>query len=377
MAERADFTTHCADDARPCPWWMHVTSLSLVGVLPTLFCYLYAPWPRAAALAVVLSLAVPRAFAERVPPKAGDALVALYWNLVYLFSFPSPALLVACLWRAPALGIPPLLAYALWNAATRPEMTGHGRPWMLWAEREWGLQSMRRFMDLKLHVSAALAARPLEKTVVIAVHPHGVACDYRAPMDGLLHGALAGRKVRNLAASVLFMIPICREVCLWTGCVDARRSVADKVLRQGNSVLVMPGGELEQIKTRAHKEEVHLKNRSGFVRLAIRHGAALVPAYAFGTVDLYETYTFLGGVREAIRKNLGVCVPLYKGSFGALPKRTPVNVVLGAPLEVGQKDEPSAEDVATAHEAYMAALKALFDQHKAAYGVADRELSIL
>ena len=31
-----------------------------------------------------------------------------------------------------------------------------------------------------------------------------------------------------------------------------------------------------------------LKKRLGFIKLAMQHGAAIVPCYAFGTVDLYD-----------------------------------------------------------------------------------------
>ena len=53
--------------------------------------------------------------------------------------------------------------------------------------------------------------------------------------------------------------------------------------------------------------------------------------------------------------------------------------MLGAPLDLPPCATPGAptdDEVAAAHRAYVAALRALFDAHKARFGYADRELKI-
>ena len=47
-------------------------------------------------------------------------------------------------------------------------------------------------------------------------------------------------------------------------------------------------GEAEQIRTEYGKENIHLKSRKGFVRLAMEEGAHLVPIYVFGETSLYK-----------------------------------------------------------------------------------------
>lgn len=65
-------------------------------------------------------------------------------------------------------------------------------------------------------------------------------------------------------------------------------------------------GEQEQIRTVEGKEEVFLKKRLGFIKLALEQQAAVVPCYAFGCVDLYATYTKLFfSPREWLRKTPG------------------------------------------------------------------------
>ena len=95
---------------------------------------------------------------------------------------------------------------------------------------------------------------------MIAIFPHGANCDFRILMDGMLEEVLPHtyKHIRTLAASILFRIPIAREFALWTGCIDARRKVAERALEKGRSLVVLPGGEAEQIRTEHGKELVYL-----------------------------------------------------------------------------------------------------------------------
>lgn len=65
-------------------------------------------------------------------------------------------------------------------------------------------------------------------------------------------------KIRSLAASVLFCIPFVRELTLLTGCIDASPRVAEGALKNGRTILVLPGGEAEQLLTVKGVEKVRL-----------------------------------------------------------------------------------------------------------------------
>ena len=47
-----------------------------------------------------------------------------------------------------------------------------------------------------------------------------------------------------------------------------------------------------------------------------------------------------------------------------MPRRKPLHIVVGAPLDLGHVANPSREQVMEAHRKYIEALEALYDRHK-------------
>jgi 2-acylglycerol O-acyltransferase 2 len=218
---------------------------------------------------------------------------------------------------------------------------------------------------------------------VFACFPHACFSDYRVSMDGILDQALphVWKNTRTLAATVLFRLPICREIALWTGAIDARRSVAEALLDRGRSFIVLPGGEAEQIRTVHGKERVYLKSRKGFIKLALRKGVPVVPVYIFGASDYYYTSNMFFGPREWLQKTFGVCIPLAIGRWGSLicplPVKTTLTFAKPMSFTVKVRGAPTDEEVDKAHAAFCTALKELFDDHKAGLGYGNRNLEFL
>jgi 2-acylglycerol O-acyltransferase 2 len=208
---------------------------------------------------------------------------------------------------------------------------------------------------------------------------------------------------RTLAASVLFWIPLVREIAVRTGCVPASRRVADQLLNsRGCNLLVLPGGQQEQIRTECGREKVYVRNRKGFVGLALRHGVPVVPAYAFGASDYYATRAPLGalglGLRRLVLRALGVALPpLYWGRCGSAccPRPVRTTVVFGRPLDLNRiaapplpkdggtedchplvAEEEDRRRVDAAHAAFVEALVELFEGNKVRLGYGDRTLHV-
>ncbi|CAM9735147.1 unnamed protein product [Ectocarpus fasciculatus] len=331
-------------------------------------------------------------------------------------------------WLFPYAVVPPAVAYYFlsFDGAERKD----GRPWRPFTQQSSVMRLARAYHDFQVHLDPALEPSKMtgEEAFVFGLHPHGVLSDYRILLDGVTAKNFPKlRSWRALAASVLFNFPVCRELTLWSHCIDAGRATAQYALDRGHSLFIVVGGEHEQARRilgEFGKEVLYLKSRMGFVKLALRNGVPLVPAYVFGANDTFRTSNFLRKTRLAIVKSLRIAIPLFWGRFGLpIPREVPLRVVFGAPLSFtpsGGSDgtcsagdaataaaaatpvatsktddassrktgEPGAagarglrevsdEDVRKAHGEYVSALRKLFDDNKARFGYADRELVVL
>jgi 1-acyl-sn-glycerol-3-phosphate acyltransferase len=111
------------------------------------------------------------------------------------------------------------------------------------------------------------------------------------PLSQLLPVSLSpkqwpGLRVHSVCASVLFKIPIWRHMLSWLGIRPATRSHFVKLLRRHGSVKVNPGGIAEMYLIDPSAEVIKIRERKGFVRIAVEHGVPLLPVYHFGNSRL-------------------------------------------------------------------------------------------
>lgn len=90
-----------------------------------------------------------------------------------------------------------------------------------------------------------------EQQYIFCNFPHG-ACTLNHLLTmtdccGMLSNIYMGPR-RDLAATILFMIPVVRDVLLLLGCVDASSNTAHYNMSRGRSILIFIGGEKEQVK---------------------------------------------------------------------------------------------------------------------------------
>ena len=66
---------------------------------------------------------------------------------------------------------------------------------------------------------------------------------------------------------------------------------------------------------------------------------------------------------------------VFNYSFGLLPRRQPVTVVVGAPIEIdgGPNQAPSHEEIQALHGTYVEALVELFEKNKLDHGLGETD----
>jgi len=310
------------------------------------------------------------------------------FSSVYLFSIALNLALVMAFCSHPLeLGLYFFLPYFTWTKLVTRHETKEGARVNWFSEDFLLFAQMRKHLRLSFHrpsLPKALSSCQKDDQFIFAFFPHGTSCDYRILMDGMLKDIIPTiyHKTRTLAASVLFLIPVVREMALYTGCINASRDVAERILDKGYSIVVLPGGEAEQLRTVYQQERIYLKNRKGFIKLGLRKNIPIVPVYVFGVNDYYYTTDAGAGVRKWLQKKFGVCIPLIAGLWGSIfcPFPIPTTIVFGEPIsfpKIVSGTSPTTEELNTAHDEFCKALRQLFDTHKQELGYGDRVLEIL
>ncbi|KAK5173590.1 diacylglycerol O-acyltransferase 1 [Saxophila tyrrhenica] len=276
--------------------------------------------------------------------------------------------------------LPYLIYVLLSRAATdgklsqRSERLRQSKIWSLFAS----------YFPARLHRTEEL--QPTRK-YIFGYHPHGI----------ISHGAFAAFATEALGFSQLFpgitntlltldsnfRIPLYRDYALRMGLASVSRESCENLLTQGGpngegmgrAITIVVGGARESLDGKPGKLRLVLKRRKGFVKLAVRTGADLVPVLSFGENDIYdqldtEKHPWIHKGQMAVKKFMGFTVPLFhaRGVFnydvGLMPYRRPINVVVGRPIEVQQSANPDPAYVDHLHAQYVDELMRIWEEWK-------------
>lgn len=207
--------------------------------------------------------------------------------------------------------------------------------------------------------------------------PHGL-----YPFSGACAGISKMAEVffgmRLAVAPIGLRIPLVRHLMAWIGCIGADRNTVAKALREGCSVGLYPGGVAEMVRTDTVAERLVLKDRKGFVQLALEHGVSIVPVYCFGNSVLWSQFP-LPAVVERLSRWLRASLILPYGRLGLLlPRKRPLLFAFGAPIQCPKPSGsgPSVAQIDATHAAVIDAVRELYDLYKGSYGWHERPLHI-
>jgi len=130
-----------------------------------------------------------------------------------------------------------------------------------------------------------------------------------------------GLYLRALGDHIHFKVPVWRTFLKRYGVVDGNRQACAELMRAGEDVLVFPGGAREVSKRKGERYKLIWRERLGFVRMAIEHGATIVPFAAVGADDAFDVLidadelfaSPLGRVLQKLNVRQDVILPIAKG----------------------------------------------------------------
>ena len=241
-----------------------------------------------------------------------------------------------------------------------------------------------RYFPMRVVLEGEGAVLEEGRPLLFAGVPHGL-----FPI-GMLCLAMANcllplRWTRGAAASVVMRLPIWRQVLGWNGGIDVSRKAITRALASGDNVAVMSDGIAgmfaADVGLRTGKEVVLLKKRRGLVRIALETGTPLVPFVCLGNTKACLPATDPFGLMEGLSRLLGMSLIWPAGRWGLpIPHRTPITVVVGAPLLSPSSEPiaaPSEAMVDMMHEQLMREVTAMYYRWRHAAGYAGVELEII
>ncbi|KAK2488940.1 hypothetical protein MC885_017810 [Smutsia gigantea] len=245
------------------------------------------------------------------------------------------------------------------------------RRWVMW-------KYMKDYFPISLVKTAELDP---SRNYLAGFHPHGVLgtgafvnlCTESTGFPSLFPGIRPHLMMLNM----WFRVPFLRDYVMSGGLVSSDKESAAHILKRkdgGNLLAIIVGGAREALNARPGAYTLLLRNRKGFIRLALMHGVDLVPIFSFGENDLFdqvENYpgSWLRRIQNQLQKIMGISLPLFHGR-GVFQYS-----FVGKPIEVQKILRPSQKEVDRLHQRYLRELGDLFEAHKLKHNIPmDRHL---
>jgi 2-acylglycerol O-acyltransferase 2 len=156
---------------------------------------------------------------------------------------------------------------------------------------------------------------------ILSYHPHGI-ISMAAFANFATEATGFSQQYPGIVPSLLtlasnFRLPLYRDFMMSLGMCSVSKHSCEKILRSGpgRSIVIVTGGASESLSARPGTNDLTLKKRFGFIKLAIRNNASLVPVFAFGENDIYEQYdnkkgSYIWRYQKWFQSITGFTVPL-------------------------------------------------------------------
>ncbi|KAJ3665002.1 hypothetical protein Zmor_000524 [Zophobas morio] len=268
------------------------------------------------------------------------------------------------------------LAYLVWMYYDKdtPDLGGRSLSWIQ-KNKVWSYPTA--YYPVNLALAPGFNLDP-KRNYLFCFFPHGIIPN--AIYVGLTSGACEFQRmypqfqVQIALLRILLFTPFWREVLMGMGLVSCTAKSLNHLLSRpegGRIVLLSPGGAMEAYYGRPQKYTFLIKDRKGFIKMALRHGSPLVPVIAFGEPDLFDQIINekIRPIQEFIRKYVGIAPIIFYGTgfifrYGLVPRKVPLTCALGKPIEVEKVENPTNEEINSLHAKFVQELKDLFDLYK-------------
>ena len=210
---------------------------------------------------------------------------------------------------------------------------GYARRWKpsnwLWVRGNPKAHTWLYDSALEVHGPGAKFAPASDRKYVVGAHPHGL-----YPVGITKHFTLNPNFMtfRTCVHWMLTTFPIFKELTGWAGCIDATRESMSAALEQDDvqGLVVCPGSVREGV----IEPPGTVVQRTGFISIAQKHKAYLVPVYDATVASLWDIWLPLGTYFHSMLRYPWLVLakgrsPSYLSPF---PKAGTVHLYIGEPI---------------------------------------------
>jgi len=186
------------------------------------------------------------------------------------------------------------------------------------------------------------------RALVVANHSGGL-----FPYDGLMiahalreHHPAGGRDARVLVEDWTYHFPVLGPLLARAGVVRASAANAERLLEREQAIVVFPEGAKGAGKYYRDRYRLQRFARGGFVRLALRTGAPLVPVAVIGAEEIHPVLARWQWVARVLGVPYFPVTPTFPwlGMLGLVPLPTKWRLVFGPPIELAAEHGPDAHE---------------------------------
>jgi 1-acyl-sn-glycerol-3-phosphate acyltransferase len=172
------------------------------------------------------------------------------------------------------------------------------------------------------------------------------------PYDGLMvnvavrHEHPARREVRMLALDMFALLPFLAPMLTRTGAVRANPENGERLLRKGELVGVFPEGVKGVGKRFRDRYKLARFGRGGFVRLALRTGAPIIPCAVVGAEEIHPNLVTANWVGRPLGLPYFPLTPTFPllGPLGLVPLPSKWSLDFADPLPMESYGPDAADD---------------------------------
>ena len=188
---------------------------------------------------------------------------------------------------------------------------------------------------------------PAEGPALVVANHSGV-----LPWDGIMislalrHEHPARRECRMLALDMFALLPFLAPALARTGAVRASQENGERLLRQGELVGVFPEGVKGVGKRYRDRYKLARFGRGGFVRLALRTGAPIVPCAVVGAEEIHPVLAKADWVGRPFGLPYLPITPSFPllGPLGVVPLPTKWSIDFADPVPTASYGPEAADD---------------------------------